>query len=100
MSDRDRRLGLDVTWSWPLLVLAAAFLIATAFRTERLIEQRVELGTVRFAQERAVRDGQKLRAQLDQLADATARLAAGGDANAKAIVDAMGRQGVTLRQKP
>jgi hypothetical protein len=99
MPEPPGRLMLDMTLRWPLVVLAAAFLIATGFRTERLIQQRIELGDIRFAQERAVRDGQKLRTQLDQLADATARLAAGGDANAKTIVEEMGRQGVTLRPK-
>ncbi len=76
-----------VVLRWPLLVLAAAFLIATAFRTERLVQQRIEIAAIRVAQEQAVAEGQKLRAQLDQLADATARLAGGGDASAKAIVD-------------
>ena len=90
---------LDMTLRWPLLVLAAAFLIATGFRTERLIQQRSEFGAIRVAQEQAVQQGQKVRAQLDQLADATARLAAAGNANAKTIVEEMGRQGVTLRPK-
>jgi len=90
---------LDMTVRWPLLVLAAAFLIATGFRTERLIQQRIEIAAFRAAQEPAVQQGQKVRAQLDQLADATARFAATGDANAKAIVEEMARQGVTLRPK-
>ena len=50
-------------------------------------------------QEPALQQGQKVRAQLDQLADVTARLAGGGDANAKAMVDEMARHGVTLRPK-
>src|SRR5271169_5267466 len=99
MPDTAGRQMLDMTLRWPLVVLAAAFLIATGFRTERLIQQRIELGAIRVAQEPAVQQGQKLRAQLDQLADATARVAVGGDANAKAIVDEMSRQGVTLRPK-
>jgi hypothetical protein len=94
----DHRM-LDITLRWPLVMLAAAFLVATGFRTERLIQQRSDLGSIRVAQEPAVEQGQKLRAQLDQLADATAKLAAGGDANAKTIVDEMGRQGVTLRPR-
>lgn len=100
MLDLAGRRMLDMTLRWPLLVLATAFLIATAFRTERLIQQRIELGAFRSAQEPAVQQGQKVRAQLDQLADATARLAAAGDANAEAIIEEMARQGVTLRPKP
>ena len=79
----------------PVFVLAAAFLIAPGFRTER----RIQLGAFRAAQEPALQQGQKVRAQLDQLADATARLAAAGDANAKAIAYDMARHGVTLRPR-
>jgi hypothetical protein len=99
MPEPASRLILDRDLRWPLVLLAAAFLIATGFRTERLIQQRIDLGAIRVAQEQAVQNGQKLRSQLDQLADATARLAAAGDANAKTIVEEMGRQGVTLRPK-
>jgi hypothetical protein len=99
MPEPASRLILDAALRWPLVLLAAAFLIATGFRTERLIQQRIDLGAIRVAQEQAVQNGRKLRSQLDQLADATARLAVAGDANAKTIVEEMGRQGVTLRPK-
>jgi hypothetical protein len=39
----------------------------------------------------------KVNAQLDTLATETARLAAAGNSDARAVVDEMQRQGVTLR---
>jgi len=46
-----------------LPVLAVAFLIATGFRIERLIRQRIQLGAFRPAQEPAVQQGEKVRAR-------------------------------------
>lgn len=93
---RHTRLPIEV----PILILAAAFLLATAFHTERLVQERITLSSLQSQQERAVRDGQKVRAQLELLAGQTASLARAGNANATQVVQAMGRLGVTLRPKP
>ena len=56
---------------------------------ERLAEQH-------RLQEPVVQEAIKLRQKLEQLAGKTAQLAADGDEGAKAIVEQMKRQGITL----
>ena len=92
---RRRPLPLEI----PLLLLVAAFLLATAFRTERLVQGRIDLSAMHDRQERAVRDGRKVRRQLELLAGETARLAHAGNPHAAAVVQTMQRLGVTLKPK-
>lgn len=97
---RARQQRVRIAFDWAFLLLAVAFLAATGFRTVRLLQQRADQTALRFAQERAVREGRTLRQQLDFLAGETARLAAAGNADAGTVVQEMQRQGVNLRQPP
>jgi hypothetical protein len=56
------------------------------------------LSQLQRSQEPAVQQGVKLRQRVEALAGGTAQFAADGNENAKAIVEEMKRQGVTLSQ--
>lgn len=78
-------------------LLSLAFLISMAFQTYELLSGLGNLGTMRDAQQSSVDQGQRLRAQLDLLASGTARLAAGGDAGAQAVIAQLQRDGITVK---
>lgn len=78
-------------------LLAIAVLLMTVLGTTQLVVQYSTLADVRAAQQPSVIEVAKVRAQLDTLVTETTRLAAAGNANARAVVDEMQRQGITLR---
>jgi hypothetical protein len=80
-----------------LLLTLVAFTGFLAFQTMQLVQARGAIAQMHKAQDQAYAESSKLRQQLNQLAGRTATLAAQGDANAKAIVRAFARQGVTFR---
>ena len=81
----------------PLLLTLVAFTGFLGFQTAELVQNRGAIAQTHKAQEQAYAESNKLRQQLNQLAGRTAALAQQGDANAKAIVEAFARQGVTFR---
>jgi hypothetical protein len=83
-------------WWLPVLLVIAAFFVLIAFETGYAIHDRQALADQQRAQEPVVQEAIKLRQQLETLAGKTAQLAADGDEGAKAVVDQMKRQGVTL----
>lgn len=93
-----RRRARPPALEWSALILAAGFLVATAFQTEQLIAARVDLSRIDRSQIPAMRQGESVRHQLEQLAGATAKLAAEGNANAATVVAEMKRLGVTLHE--
>jgi hypothetical protein len=102
MSDEPRYFdtGLDTgrqPWELPLAVLAAALAVALAAASVQLYDERARLHTLREAQTAQVQQAVKFREQLQSLGAETARLADGGDAAAKKVVEAMKQQGVTLK---
>lgn len=80
----------------PLLVLGLAFLAWVAFQTVMLARERNAFSTLRATQEQQMQEATKLRQALDGLARDTARLADGGNAGAKLIVDELRKRGVTI----
>ncbi|MGH8317798.1 MAG: hypothetical protein ACREUL_07445 [Steroidobacteraceae bacterium] len=80
----------------PLLLLGLAVLGWTAFQTVELVREHQGLSSVHAAQRRAVDQSQKLRASLSTMAADTQRLADGGDAGAKLIVERLRQQGITI----
>jgi hypothetical protein len=84
----------------PLALVVLAFFIMAAFQTVQLIREHGHLADVKLAQEPTIQEGLKLRQQLESLGARTAQLADSGNANAKAIVDELRRQGVTLKPGP
>jgi hypothetical protein len=83
-------------WWLPFILVIASFFILIAFETGYAIRDREALADQMRSQEPTVQESIKLRQQLETLASKTAQLAADGDEGAKAVVDQMKRQGVTL----
>ena len=81
----------------PLLLLAAAFFLTTAFQTYILFQNGSNLVNARLGQTQAVEQSLKVRQQLDALAGKTAKLADQGNANAKTIIEDLKKQGVSVK---
>ena len=79
----------------PLLTIA--FFLLVGFQTFQLVQDRTALLRARAAQDLPIQQSAKLRQQLDAIAAGTVRLADAGDADARAIVEGMQRQGITMR---
>ncbi len=80
----------------PLLLLAIAMSTSLVFQTVQLAHERQQLELMSaglLPQEQA---SIKLRASLDKVATATAKLAAEGNVNARAIVEQLRSRGVTI----
>jgi len=83
-------------WWLPVVIVAASFFVLMAFETAYAIHDRDGLAEQQRLQEPVVQEAIKLRQKLEGLAGKTAQLAADGDEGAKAVVDQMRRQGITL----
>jgi hypothetical protein len=83
--------------SIPLGLLVLGFVLMVGFQTLQLIRERSNLFEIQLAQEPTIQEGAKLRQQLDSLAKKTAALAEAGNAGAKAVVEEMRRQGITIK---
>ena len=83
-------------WWLPVVIVVVSFFALIAFETGYTIHDRDALAEQRRLQEPAVQEAIKLRQTLEALARKTAQLAADGDEGAKAIVDQMKRQGITM----
>lgn len=81
----------------PLGLVVLGFFIMVAFQSVQLVRERGHIIDTRAAQEPIVQEGMKLRQQLDSLASKTAQLADSGNAHAKAIIDDLRRQGITVK---
>jgi hypothetical protein len=92
-SDTTRR----EPWQLPLVLVAAAALLALIVTTLQLVEERSQLVQLGDAQAPQLQEANQFRERLQAMGSETARLADGGDAAAKKIVDAMKQQGVTLQ---
>jgi hypothetical protein len=80
----------------PVILVVVALFVLMAFETGQAVHDRGALSDLRRSQEPTVQEAIKLRQQLETLAGKTAQLAAEGDEGAKAVVDQMKRQGVSL----
>ena len=83
-------------WWLPVLIVAVSFFVLMAFETGYAIHDRDALAEQQRLQEPAVQEAIKLRQKLEGLAGKTAQLATDGDEGAKAVVDQMKRQGITM----
>lgn len=80
----------------PLILVVVAVFILMAFDTLQAIRDHSALAELMRSQQPTVEQAVKLRQQLQTLAGKTAELAAAGDPGAKAVVEQMKAQGVTL----
>lgn len=83
-------------WWLPVVIVAVSFFVLMAFETGYTIHDRDALKEQQQIQEPALQEAIKLRQKLEDLAGKTAQLAADGDEGAKAVVDEMKRQGITM----
>ena len=84
----------------PLVLVVFGFFIMVAFQTVQLVREHQHIGIVRAAQEPTIEEGTKLRQQLNSMASKLAQLADAGNANAKAIIEELKRQGIAVKANP
>jgi uncharacterized protein YlxW (UPF0749 family) len=84
----------------PVLLLTIAFFGISVFQTVEVVLERDRIATARQSQEQPLQEGAKLRQQLTNLSTRVAQLAESGNANAKAIVEQLRREGVTIKTGP
>jgi hypothetical protein len=80
----------------PLLLLTVTLLSWLGFQTYQLVGERQQLAQMRFAQEAQVEAAGKVRASLDTVATATAKLADSGNVNARILVAELRKRGITI----
>jgi hypothetical protein len=91
--ERDQLLG---GLGLPVILAVLSLFVLMAFETAQAVHDRGALADLRRSQEPTVQEAIKLRQQLELLASKTAQLAGEGNEGAKAVVDQMKGQGVTL----
>lgn len=80
----------------PMLLLAVGITGWLGFQSVQLLAERQQLANARAALDTQVQGAAKVRAALDGLATATAKLAADGNPNARAIVEQLRQRGITI----
>ena len=80
----------------PMLIGALALVTWFAFQTVQLAGERQQLAAMRAVQGAQVDAATKLRASLDGMASATAKLADAGNVNAKLLVEELRKRGITI----
>jgi len=80
----------------PMLLLAFGMVGWFGFQSVQLLAERQQLGNAQAALDTQVRGAAKVRAALDAVASATAKLAAEGNPNARAIVEQLRQRGITI----
>jgi cell division protein FtsB len=81
----------------PVLLLALTLLTLTGFLIYQAVVEQNTLLSTKAAQEQPLRQIEQIKTQLSALGSATAKLAQQGHAGAKQIVEAMQREGITLK---
>jgi hypothetical protein len=98
--DKDPAMGATRRIQLPLLLVVLGFFIMVAFQTVQLTREHFHIDDVRTAQEPMIQEGTKLRQQLNSMGSKMAQLADAGNANAKAIIEDLKRQGITVKANP
>jgi hypothetical protein len=80
-----------------VVLVAIALFLMVAFQTLQLLAERKNLADLVRAQEQTIQEAVKLRQRFNAVAGATASLAEQGDAGARAIIESMRRQGITVK---
>jgi hypothetical protein len=93
MNDFDNR---PATPFVPLLLLVTGLLIWAIAQMLQLTSERSTLQTLLTNQAQPYAASQKLRTQLDAIASGTQRLADGGNANARLVVEELRKRGITI----
>jgi len=80
----------------PFLIAVVAFLAWQAFQLIELVQARSSLVAMREGQTGPMAESEKVRNQFNSLVSRTLELSRQGDADAKAIIDAFAKRGVTF----
>lgn len=80
----------------PLLLGGGALFVWMLFQTGQLATERHQLMDAHGSQAQTLEQSLKLRTSLDALAAGTQRLADGGNANAKLLIDELKKRGITI----
>jgi hypothetical protein len=83
----------------PLAIFFAAALVWSVFQFYQLRLEHGTLTTLRANQDTLFGQSQKVRSTLDALATQTKRLADGGNANAKLVIDELRKRGITINTR-
>jgi hypothetical protein len=83
----------------PLALIVVALFLLLAFQSVQLFRQRENLIAAQAAQTPLLEDAAKLSQQLDALVAGTLKLAGSGNASAKAALEELHRQGISLTSK-
>jgi hypothetical protein len=91
-------LTTEYKWSLfaPLAVGLLTMLIWAGFQTVQLVNERGKLKQVYANQDTPLQTAQKIRTQMDTIAASTLKLADQGNANAKVIIQALAKRGITV----
>lgn len=84
----------------PVILLGAAVVASLGAGTLQSWRQKQALATAQAQQAGPVAEGDRLRQQLEGLLSGATELANGGNAPARAALDALGKQGVTYNPPP
>ena len=80
----------------PMLLIALSVAAWFGFQTLQLVREQQQLEAAKVSLDPQELAATKLRASLDQVATATAKLAAEGNVNARLIVEQLRGRGVTI----
>ncbi len=80
----------------PMLLLSLAMVGWLAFQTLQQVNEQQQLALAHANQETQQQAAAKVRAALEAVATATARLASAGNVNARVIVEELRKRGVTI----
>lgn len=80
----------------PLLLGLLTLTVWFGFQTLQLIKEKDNLANLKTNQTQIYGNAQKMRGQLDTLAAETAKLAAAGNPNAAALVNALKQRGISI----
>jgi hypothetical protein len=82
----------------PILLISISLLSWLALQGVQLVREQQQLKRTQTGLDAKYQAATKLRAALESLATATARLAADGNANARTVVEELRKRGITIRQ--
>ena len=94
MSDQTGTSAPDL--GLPLLLGLAAFALFLLFQTSQILREHSLLSTAYQSQETPLQESNKVRQQLETIAQKTSDLASKGNANAQAIINELARQGIKI----
>jgi DUF1365 family protein len=95
-SSRTRDPRADASPFLPMLLIATTLVAWFAFQALQLARERQQLAVLHGSQDAQVESAAKLRASLDAMASATAKLADGGNVNARLLVEELRKRGITI----